>query len=135
MTDTSAPSTAPTDNTTGEVPGPNLMVLKGIVWGLGVLLLLGMVLVAVMIIFGVSDDETVAPSSSVPPSVAVSTLPPLPLREGEQIRSVSAGDGRVFVVLEPVGDGARTRLLYTGGGLDGAWQELPTLTAEPVNNP
>ncbi|MEM9421653.1 MAG: hypothetical protein AAF986_03955 [Pseudomonadota bacterium] len=121
MMNTDTPN-APPD--TAEPAQPNLMVLKGVVVGLGVLLLLGMILIAIKISTGVSDEP-----KAVAPLVALDILPPLPMRQGERVHSVSANGYRIFVVLEHISDGGERRVLYTDSAAPAGWRELATITA------
>ncbi|MEM6650688.1 MAG: hypothetical protein AAF603_10600 [Pseudomonadota bacterium] len=104
----------------------NLMVLKGITWGLGVLLLLGMILIAVKITSSEGEKEASLDEGSMQ-QVVSSALPPLPLRQGEAVVAISAGEGRIFVILE--NETAVRRIVYTTSSSMDLWQELPTVTA------
>lgn len=114
--------------TDGPVPGPNLAVLKGITWGLGVLLLAGVALVAVLVANRASREEATL--------VAVSGgLPPLPLIVGEQIQEVNTSGGLILITTErplvPDSPGAipatARRVLYLDRGKGAEnWVVLPT---------
>lgn len=75
-------------NVENETPaGPNLMILKGIVWGLGALLLVGFALVAVIIAKG--PDRSYADKP-----------PTLELSEGDVISSTAFDEGKLLTVVE-----------------------------------
>lgn len=114
-----------------SAPPQNLAVLKGITIGLGVLLVAGMVLVAVRIATMASSDESdpveavaTAPAGVVSAPLDLATLPPLPLREGDKIASVSAANGVMIVFVEGADPSdQRVMLLPVGGAAQ--WSELP----------
>lgn len=112
--------------------GPNLMVLKGITVGLGVLLMLGFVLLAVRMgntASGLSDEEAAPPVMAVA-SITLDALPALALAPGEQIVSMSADQGRVLLLIE---GGASTRMVSLAHTVpDAQWQPLAVAIA-PVS--
>lgn len=107
--------TEPTDSVS---PAPNMMVLKGVVWGLGVLLLLGFALVAAIITMGPSE-----------PSYAEAVT--LELVEGEDI-SASAVEGQTltFVVAR---DGLPHRIVIIDMRTNES-QVIPVNSAESVTD-
>lgn len=81
MTDQQIPETEP-------YAGPNLAILKGVVWGLGVLLLAGFALIAVMLARGPQEESYTADEMR------------LALIQGDVIASTSIEEDKLIAVIE-----------------------------------
>ena len=108
---------AMTDQPTQDVPaGPNLMILKGVVWGLGFLLLIGFAVIALMIARGPRTDS-------------VSERIEIPLAEGEAISSTDIAEGRLFAVVTRGGLPHRIMIIDMRTN---AIREIPVSVTVPV---
>ncbi|MEM9234403.1 MAG: hypothetical protein AAGA69_09230 [Pseudomonadota bacterium] len=81
MTEQQTPETEP-------YAGPNLAILKGVVWGLGVLLLAGFALIAVMLARGPQQESYSAGEMR------------LSLAEGDVIASTGVDEDKLIAVIE-----------------------------------
>ena len=97
-----APS--PDDDTALAEGGPSLAILKGVVWGLGLILLLGFGLVAALIVKGPTEDE------------GETTLPVVTLEEGERIGHATLEGDRLFLTVDQPDGTQRLLLIDLAGG-------------------
>jgi hypothetical protein len=102
--------------------GANLMILKGVVWGLGVLLLAGILFIAIMIARG--------PGGTVPdnPQAAIEQVT---LAPGESLTDVAAGDGAAVLTISR--DGIPVRLLHINF-VSGVQRSVPIIRSEVAVN-
>lgn len=132
-----------TDKQNPLPPPANLALLKGLVWGMGVLLIAGAIGLAVRLAAVTSDDDAPAPQIAALPDdlgraapapvhlgLPGGTLPAIALEAGEQLGPVSVGTGLIVVTLVGVSDGGPRGLLLIDPAT-GVATRLP-VTAAPT---
>lgn len=107
-----------------QTGGQNLVVLKGIVWGMGVLLVLGTVLIGVKIA-SVSSGAKTDPDKVGP----AANYPSVPLNAGETMADVEVDNGLIVITVEKDGTIERILTISTSGGT--TWTSIEPAVLTP----
>ncbi|MGV6820041.1 MAG: hypothetical protein ACWA5T_06030 [Parvularcula sp.] len=104
--------------------GQNLIILKGVVWGMGVLLVLGTVLIGVKIASVSSGIKTETEEAG-----PAASYPPVPLQAGETMANVEVDGGLIVITVEQDGTIGRILTIPTSGGT--TWTSIEPAVITP----